>query len=249
VKLSPREIPKAMWVAVSPDGELAWTQSGDDLLAYSLDDVSPAHSAPSHKPIRAVRRLRDAVPPHSATGAAFIGRRLYLAANQGQQGMIRVWSVDTRTGDRRLEIAKKVADAESEGLDVFTGLGGDLHWLIQRSRTVPIYFYGNGMLLHFVRRGDDPQGERVHLNRIRLAVSPSDVKRGQQATLTFTATARIAGKLVPVDKATVQLDDRTATTDANGKATMEFSSTRAGEHEATATRQNLRKGTASVLVQ
>jgi hypothetical protein len=249
VKLDPAEIRKAMWIAVSPDRRLAWTQSGSDLLAYSLDDVSPAHAAPSNAPIRAVRRVADAVPPHGITGAAFVGERLFAAANQGAQGRIRVWSIDVRTGDRRLEIAKRVDAGESEGLDVFSGLGGTLHCLIQRSvHGLPPYFYGNGLLIHFVRRGEEPSGERVHPARMRLSVSPASVPHGQTATLVFTATAQIAGRLVPVDRATVALDGQSATTDGQGRAAIEFSSSRVGEHEASATRQNLRRGTATVRV-
>ena len=46
VKLDPAEIPKAMWVEASPDGELLWTSSGPDLLAYRASDVNPANAAP-----------------------------------------------------------------------------------------------------------------------------------------------------------------------------------------------------------
>nr|MBA2342303.1 hypothetical protein [Thermoleophilaceae bacterium] len=34
VRLDPGEIPKVMWNEVSPDGQLIWTSSGNDLLAY-----------------------------------------------------------------------------------------------------------------------------------------------------------------------------------------------------------------------
>jgi hypothetical protein len=249
VKLSPAEVPKAMWVAVSPNGKLVWTQAGNDLLAFSMDDVSLAHAAPSNPPIRAVRRLENVVPPHGITGAAFVDDRLYVAANQGRQGKIRIWSIDTTTGQRRVEIRKKVADGESEGLDVFEGLGGALHWLIQRNvNGLPPYLYANGLLLHFVPRGEEPQGDRARLARIRLSVNPDRVERGRPVELVFTATARVAGKLVPIDKATVSIDGLSAVTDVKGQARIAFSSNRTGEHEATATRQNLRRGTATVLV-
>jgi hypothetical protein len=249
VKLAPAEVPKAMWVAISPKGRLIWTQAANDLLAYRMDDISPAHAAPGHAPIRAVRRLANAVPPRGITGAAFFEDRLYVAANQGREGKIRIWSLDPSTGERRLEIAKRIADGESEGLDVFTGLGGELHWLIQRNvGGIPPYFYGNGLLLHFVPRGEEPDAGRAHMARIRLSVSPDRVRRGKQVELVFTATAGIAGTLGPVDKATVSLDRRSAVTDGQGKATIPFSSSRVGEHLATATRLNLRKGSASVAV-
>ena len=249
VKLAPAEVPKAMWVAVAPKGKLIWTQSRNDLLAYSMDDISLAHAAPANPPIRAVRRLPNAVPPHGITGAAFFGGRLYVAANQGEAGKIRVWSIDTRTGGRRLEIEKKVADGESEGLDVFEGLGGALHWLIQRNvGGLPPYLYANGLLIHFVPRGEEPQGDRARLARIRLSVSPDRVERGKPVELVFTATARVAGKLVPIDKATVSIDGLSAVTDVKGQARIAFSSNRVGEHEATATRLNLRRGSATVRV-
>jgi hypothetical protein len=238
-----------MWVAVLPSGKLIWTQSRDDLLAYSMADVSLAHAAPSNPPIRAVRRLPGVVPPHGITGAAFFEGRLYVAANRGREGKIRVWSIDPTTGERRVEIAKKVADGESEGLDVFSGLGGALHWLIQRNvRGLPPYLYANGLLIHFVPRGDEPQGERVHLARIRLAVSPDHVQRAKQVELTFTVTARVAGRIVPIDKATVTLGERTAVTDIQGQATITFASSRTGEHVATAERLNLRTGSATIRV-
>jgi hypothetical protein len=249
VKLAPAEVPKAMWVAVSPNGKLIWTQAGDDLLAYSMDDISLAHAAPSHPPIHAVRKLLNVVPLHGITGAAFVGGRLFAAANQGRGGKIRVWSIDVTTGERRLEIAKSVADGESEGLDVFVGLGGTLHWLIQRNVSgLPPYRYANGLLLNFVPRGEEPATKPVKLARIRLSVSPDHVASGKQAQLVFTATARVAGKLYPVDKATVRIGTRSALTDTSGKATIPFSSTAVGDHVATAKRANLRDGSATVRV-
>src|SRR5688500_2726928 len=71
VKLDPAEIPKAMWVEPSPDGQLLWTSSGQDLLAYRSADVSAANAAPGAAPIHSVRRLAGAVPPSGVTGAAF----------------------------------------------------------------------------------------------------------------------------------------------------------------------------------
>jgi hypothetical protein len=57
VKLDPAEIPKAMWAETSPDGELVWTSSGADLLAYRSGDVVPASAAPGAPPIRAAARV------------------------------------------------------------------------------------------------------------------------------------------------------------------------------------------------
>jgi hypothetical protein len=116
--LDPADIPKAMWVEASPDGRLLWTSSGDDLLAYRTSEVQPGTSA---VPIRPVRRLTGAVPPSGITGAAFFAGRLFLAGQES--GPFQVWSVDVRTGDRRLEIETPWA-GESEGLGVADALGG-----------------------------------------------------------------------------------------------------------------------------
>ena len=79
VKLDPAEIQKAMWAETSPDGELIWTSSGRDLLAYRTADVTRANAAPLAASIRAVRRLRGAVPPSGVTGAVFRHGCLFLA--------------------------------------------------------------------------------------------------------------------------------------------------------------------------
>ena len=96
VKLDPAEIPKAMWVEASPDGELLWTSSGPDLLAYRAADVNAANAAPGGPPIHSVRRLAGAVPPSGVTGAAFYRGRLLLAGAQGTT--YQIWSVDLATG-------------------------------------------------------------------------------------------------------------------------------------------------------
>jgi hypothetical protein len=125
VKLDPAEIQKAMWNEISPDGSLIWTSSGDDLLAYRAADVTAANAA---TPIRAVRRLGNAVPPSGITGATFIDGRLFVAGQGG--GPFRVWSIDLADGSRRLEIERAIV-GESEGLVTARIKGGTLHWLIQ----------------------------------------------------------------------------------------------------------------------
>jgi hypothetical protein len=136
VKLDPAEIPKAMWVEPSPDGQLLWTSSGADLLAYRAADVNPANAAPSAAPIRPVTRLPGATPPSGITGAAFIGGRLFLAGQDA--GPFQVWSVDPATGARRLEIEMPIA-GESEGLHAMRLLGGELHWLIAPLAASPTF--------------------------------------------------------------------------------------------------------------
>jgi hypothetical protein len=148
VKLDPADIAKAMWAETSPDGTLVWTSSGNDLLAYSSADISPANAAPAGPLLRPVRRLAGAVPPSGVTGAAFYNGRLFLAGAQGDT--FQIWSVDTDTGARQLEIERQVV-GESEGLDTVNALAGELHWQIQPYNTQgpPTYGVANGTLLHF----------------------------------------------------------------------------------------------------
>src|SRR4051794_22486428 len=170
VKLDPAEIPKAMWNEVSPDGTLLWTSSGDDLLAYRTADVSRANAAPGHAPIRAVRRLRAAVPPSGITGATFVGDRMFVAGQGG--GPFRVWSIDLATGQRRLEIEREIV-GESEGLVTASLEGGTLHWLIQPFTTEPrppTYGPGNATLLSFRRTGGTARPAVRLLRRARATV-------------------------------------------------------------------------------
>ena len=150
VKLDARDIAKAMWAEVSPDGDELWTSSGRDLLVYRLADIKAANAAPAGPKLRPVRRLSRAVPASGITGATFYeDGRLYVAG-QGA-GPFQVWSIDVATGANRLEIERQIV-GESEGLDVFSALGGVLHWQIQpyNEEAVPTYGPANGTLLHFV---------------------------------------------------------------------------------------------------
>ncbi len=130
VQLDPKFIPKAMWAETSPDGRLIWTSSGDDLIAYRASQVTAANAAPSGPELKPAKRLKGAVPPTGITGAVFHGDRLFLAGESNHD--YEVWAVDTRTGDRRLEIETHIC-GESEGLGLFSTLGGRLHWLIAPS--------------------------------------------------------------------------------------------------------------------
>jgi hypothetical protein len=151
VKLDKAFIDKAMWSEVSPNGQLLWTSSGsgDDLLAYRIKDISPSNAAPDATPLKPVRVLEGAVPPSGITGAAFYGKRLLLAGQDG--GPFRVWSVDLRDGSRRLEIEQPIV-GESEGLEVVDALGGVLHWLITPFQTGgrPPTYGRTSALVHFV---------------------------------------------------------------------------------------------------
>ncbi len=164
VKLSPAEIPKAMWDEVSPDGSRVWTSSGDDLLAYSAADVSLANAGPGAAPIHAVARLAGAVPPTGVTGAVFRHGKLLIPGADG--GRFQTWSVDPTTGKRRLEIEAKIC-GESEGMDTVHMLGGELHWLISPVASGCKATYGpSTALLHFVPR-PGTRALKVAVKRLR----------------------------------------------------------------------------------
>ena len=124
VKLDPATIKKAMWAAVSPNGKLLWTSSNNNLLAYDMADISPAHSWPTHAAIKPVKILKNAVPPSGVDGGAFYQGRLYLAGTVGN--VHQVWSIDTSNGTRRLEISRTVV-GEQEGIDFVRVDGGKVH--------------------------------------------------------------------------------------------------------------------------
>jgi hypothetical protein len=203
VKLDPAEIPKAMWVEASPDGQLLWTSSGPDLLAYRATDVSPANAAPGAAPIHAVRRLAGAVPPSGVTGAAFYRGRLLLAGAQGTT--YQVWSVDVATGARRLELELKNVQGEAEGLAQVPLLGGRLHFLVAPLATQPTFGPTVG-LLHFTPGRWARRGLFVRMRATR------------QATLRprVTVTVMRAGR--PVRGARVNVAGFRATTNAHGRA-------------------------------
>ena len=153
VKLDPAEIPKAMWAEVSPDGRLVWTSSGNDLLAYRMSEVVAANAAPAHAPIRAARRLTGAVPPSGITGAVFVRGRLLLA---GEGERYQIWSVNTKTGGRRLDFETEMR-GEAEGLDTIPTLGGRLHWLLSPIDDCELTYPPSSSLVHFARRPGRPR--------------------------------------------------------------------------------------------
>lgn len=156
VKLDPAFIRKAMWVEPSPDGALLWTQNRTDLLAYRTAEVAAANrttitpEGPRGVALRPARRLRRAMR-FGATGAAFVGRRLYLAEDDNP--FCRIWSVDLRTGERRLELTRRIV-GESEGLAAVRLRGGTLQWTILPvglSVVPPTYGANRGALLSLAR--------------------------------------------------------------------------------------------------
>lgn len=208
VKLDPAEIPKAMWAETSSDGELVWTSSGADLLAYRSSDISAANAAPGAAPIRAVRRLAGAVPPSGVTGAVFRNGRLLLAGET--EGTYQIWSIDTDSGQRRIELETSLC-GESEGLDLIPTLGGRLHWLIAPfDPGCELTFGPTGALLHFVRR---PGRERLRVTD--LAVT------GAAAPGAFGVTVRVTRRGRAVRGARVRFAGYRGRTNKYGRATIE----------------------------
>jgi hypothetical protein len=124
VKLDAATIKKAMWAAVSPDGKLLWTSSNQNLLAYDMSDISPAHAWPAHQAIKPVKILKNAVPPSGVDGGAFYQGRLFLAGTDGN--VHQVWSVNLSNSSRRLEISRTII-GEQEGIDFLALNGGKVH--------------------------------------------------------------------------------------------------------------------------
>ena len=162
VKLDPAFIRKAMWVAPSPDGALLWTQHDRDLLAYRAAEVTEANrtvitpEGPRGVALRPARRLRNAAPD-SFTGAAFLAGRLYGAVDEPNR--VELWSVDVRTGKRRLELLRPII-GESEGLAAATFRGGTLQWTIMPvgiSVRPPTYGAGRGVVLSLKRARARPR--------------------------------------------------------------------------------------------
>ncbi|MEK6272740.1 MAG: hypothetical protein AABM42_08855 [Actinomycetota bacterium] len=207
VKLDPAEIPKAMFAETSPDGSLIWTSSGDDLLAYRSSDVSEANRGPSGPLLHAVRRLPGAVPPTGVTGAVFRKGRLLLAGEA--DGVYQVWSVNTDTGERRLEREMRIC-GESEGLDVVPTLGGELHWLIAPfDPGCQLTFGPSSALLHFIPTPAHKR-YRVEVTDTDVAPLPGEVR----ATVHATHHGR------PLRRARVTFAGETARTDKDGFATL-----------------------------
>jgi len=118
---------KLMWVEVSPDGRLAWSSSGGDLIAFAAEQIS-AKSAAAGVALRPVRRLSGVLRMlPGVTGAAFWRGRLMLAGQRGSS--FEVNSLSLIDGSVRLEIERKMT-GESEGLDSVSFSGGVLQWQI-----------------------------------------------------------------------------------------------------------------------
>jgi hypothetical protein len=202
VRLDRADVPKAMWVEISPDGELLWTSAGRDLVAYRTADVSPqnAASAATATPIRSVRRLRGAVPPSGANGGAFSGGKLLLSGSR--RGVPQVWAVDLATGKSTLQLQLPGTRAEVEGIATTAG-GGQLQWLLAPGVVSrPTYGSGHSELLTFVP--------------VRYRVAATARLNGP--TLTVHATLGYAGSGRVLPGATVRVGEEVRHTDRAGNA-------------------------------
>jgi hypothetical protein len=234
VKLDPADIPKAMWVESSPDGKLLWTSSGKDLIAYSAADVNAANAAAGGPLIKPVARLAGAVPSSGITGATFYNGRLFLAGTE--TGRFQIWSVDTATGKRRLEVERSYS-GEPEGLAVFTALGGILHaQILPVFGTAPTFGTGHGALVHFAPAG------RV---RLRVKVTPGRPSAGRLQRFRFSVTFAAFGDSGPVKGATVRFAGRRAKTDSRGRASIRAAVPHAGRFGAQATKRGFKPGEAA----
>lgn len=184
IQLAPKFIPKAMWAETSPDGKLIWTSSGNDLIAYSASQVTKANAAPVGPQLKPVKTLTNAVPPTGVTGAVFRHGQLLIAGESNHD--YDVWAVNTKTGARKLKIEQHFC-GESEGLDLFSGLGGRLHWIIAPSdgSGCTLTFGPTSALLHFVKR---PPRERyeVNLTHLQVRVQVGSTETRVKATVQVT---------------------------------------------------------------
>ena len=239
VQLDPRFIPKAMWAEASPDGKLIWTSSGDDLIAYRASQVTRANAAPSGPELKPVKTLAGAVPPSGVTGAVFRHGQLFIAGSSDHD--YQVWAVNPKTGDRKLRIEQHFC-GESEGLDLFSGLGGRLHWLIAPSDDsgCTLSFGPTSALLHFVRR---PAHERyeVNLTHLQLKVEPGSSQTEVSATVKVTR-----GGSHPIRGAIVRFAGGRARTGEGGVATVSTTLDTGGRFGAYA-RKDKRYGISSLV--
>jgi hypothetical protein len=210
VQLDPAHIPKAMWAETSPNGKLIWTSVDNDLLAYRASDVTRANAAPSGPMLEPVKTLPGAVPPTGVSGAVFRHGHLLIAGESNHD--YDVWAVNTKTGHRKLKVEQHFC-GESEGLDLFSALGGRLHWIIAPSDDsgCKLSFGPTSALLHFVRQPARKR-YRVTANTVGIGIGAgsSEVQVSVHARVT-----RHGGR--PVHGATVRFAGGKARTGRRGR--------------------------------
>ena len=234
VKLDPAEIPKAMWAEVSPDGRCSGRRPGNDLLAYRIADITPP-TPRRRPPLRAVRRLRGAVPPTGITGAAFYGDRLLLAGQRDidLRGLVDRPRPPASDGWR----SERGAIGESEGLDVSEGLGGVLHWII-----TPFDPLGRPPTLRLGReRAAALHAARTRRPKLRLTVEAIPARPADHAAVHRHHRRRTGRRRRRAGRRTDWV-----LTDARGRATPDARRPPAGRITVTASRADLRAATAQL---
>lgn len=234
VQLNPAFIPKAMWAETSPNGKRIWTSAGDDLIAYDASQVTQQNAAPSGPQLDPVKRLTGAVPPTGITGAVFRKGKLLLAGESDH--VYQVWAVDTKTGDRKLQLEMRIC-GESEGLDLFSELGGRLHWLIAPADPdCELTFGPTSSVLHF-RRPHARERYDVEIKYLDLGRGPVDVA-------VLVSVTRANGK--PVHAANVRFAGEKGLTNSHGRARFGVTIERPGRFSAFA-RKDKRYGISKLV--
>lgn len=235
-------IPKAMWAEVSPDGQRLWTSAGNDLVAYATSDIVAANATttPTAAGVQPVERLVGAVPPSGVTGAAFVDGRLFLAGEADKT--LQVWSVDVSGATpARQELALPGVAGEPEGIDLFDGRGGLLHWLISPNGDNGPATYGaaHSELVSFV-----PAGEA----KLALTLAPKKLKAGATGRVTATVTNTYGGRPHPVAGAKVTVGSARGTTNAKGVAKLTVKAPKRGTLKGRATKEQLTAAKATLPV-
>ena len=134
-----------------------------------------------------------------------------------------MWSVDTATGGRRLELELRNVAGEAEGLHTLRLLNGELHWLIAPLVASNPSFGPEVGLLHFARASGRP-GLKVRATATaRSRVSVLVTRRGE-----------------PVKGASVSIASGRTRTDGRGRATVRLSLAEPGRYAALARKGRLR---------
>jgi hypothetical protein len=156
----------------------------------------------------------------------FRAGQLLLAGESN--GVYQVWSVNTQTGARTLEIEMRIC-GESEGLDMMPTLNGNLHWLIAPfDPGCELTFGPTSALLHFLRAPAHRLFKLVVTNT-QVGSIPGQVR----------ATVRATFNGDPVNDLRVTFAGGTAFTNQNGVADVFTRLERPGRFKAYASRNDV----------
>ncbi len=149
--------------------------------------------------------------------------RLFLAGATGTR--YQVWSVDTSSGARRLELELPSVQGEAEGLHAMRLLNGELHWLIAPLAAKPT-FGPSVALLHFTRARGRPG--------LRLSARATAAAKRPRISIRVTRRGR------PVKGAVVTLAEVRRRTDRGGRVTLTPRLAVPGNYAALARKDGLR---------